>query len=73
MMGRKIRLIYRRIPNRILERYDEVIADLGDIIVARSRFYGMPAPLYVDGIKVIENGNGILRLYRTELRYPKGL
>jgi len=56
MMGRKIHLIYRRIPNRILERYDEVIADLGDIIVARSRFYGMLAPLYVNGIKVIENG-----------------
>ncbi len=40
----KIHLIYRRIPNRVLERDDEVVADLGDIIIAKSRFEGMLAP-----------------------------
>ncbi|WP_457753596.1 DUF402 domain-containing protein [Thermococcus sp.] len=55
-MNQKIHLIYKRILNRVLERYDELIADLGDIIVAKSRFYGMLAPLHVNGVKVIENG-----------------
>ncbi len=55
-MPPKIHLIYRRIPNRVFERDDEVIADLGDVIVARSRFEGMLAPLRVNGVKVIDNG-----------------
>ncbi|MBC7095587.1 MAG: hypothetical protein H5T48_08520, partial [Thermococcus sp.] len=55
-MVRKIHLIYRRIPNRILEREDELIADLGDIIVAKSKFEGMITPLFVNGAKVIDNG-----------------
>ena len=55
-MQKKINLIYRRIPNRVLERDDEVVADLGDVIVARSRFEGMLAPLKVNGVKVIDNG-----------------
>lgn len=53
---RKIHLIYKRIPNRVLEREDEVIADLGDVIVAKSQFSGMLAPLFVNGVKVIDNG-----------------
>ncbi|WP_456450074.1 DUF402 domain-containing protein [Palaeococcus sp. (in: euryarchaeotes)] len=52
----KIHLIYRRIPNRILEREDDLIADLGDIIVAKAKFEGMLAPLRVNGVKAIENG-----------------
>ncbi|ADT83274.1 hypothetical protein TERMP_00297 [Thermococcus barophilus MP] len=55
IMNKKVHLIYKRIPNRVLERYDELIADLGDIIVAKSKFHGMLAPLYVNGVKVIEN------------------
>ncbi len=53
---RKIHLIYRRIPNRVLERDDELIADLGDVVIAKSRFEGMLTPLKVDGIEVIKNG-----------------
>ncbi|WP_297481115.1 DUF402 domain-containing protein [Thermococcus sp.] len=60
LMPSKIHLIYRRVPNRVLERDDEVIDDLGDIVVARSRFEGMLAPLRVNGIKVIDNGYGML-------------
>ncbi|NJD99469.1 DUF402 domain-containing protein [Thermococcus sp. LS1] len=52
----KIHLIYRRHPNRVLERYDDVVADLGDVIVAKSRFEGMLAPLRVNGVEVIKNG-----------------
>ncbi|ASJ10717.1 hypothetical protein A3L12_05100 [Thermococcus sp. P6] len=52
----KIHLIYRRVPDRILEREDEVIADLGDVVVAKSRFEGMLAPLRVNGVEVIKNG-----------------
>lgn len=52
----KIHLIYRRIPNRVLEREDELMADLGDVVVAKSRFEGMLAPLRVEGIEVIRNG-----------------
>ncbi|MDV3103328.1 DUF402 domain-containing protein [Thermococcus waiotapuensis] len=59
-MTAKIHLVYKRIPNRILERDDEVIADLGTIIVARSRFEGMLAPLKVKGVKVIDNGYGMV-------------
>ncbi|WP_010477405.1 DUF402 domain-containing protein [Thermococcus zilligii] len=59
-MTAKIHLVYKRIPNRVLERDDEVIADLGNIIVARSRFEGMPAPLKVKGVKVIDNGYGMV-------------
>ncbi len=55
-----IHLIYRRLPNRVLERDDEVIADLGDIIVAKSHFEGMLAPLRVNGVEVIRNGYGML-------------
>lgn len=51
-----IHLIYRRLPNRILERWDKLIDDLGNIIVAESEFYGMLTPLYVNGVKVIDNG-----------------
>ena len=51
----RVHLIYRRIPNRILERDDEVVADLGEVIVAKSRFEGMLAPLKVDGVEVIKN------------------
>lgn len=53
---RRIHLIYKRIPNRVLEREDEIIADLGDVIVAKSQFSGMLAPLFVNGVKVIDNG-----------------
>ncbi len=56
----KIHLIYRRLPNRILERDDEVVADLGDVIVAKSRFEGMLAPLRVNGVEVINNGYNML-------------
>ncbi|WP_297506051.1 DUF402 domain-containing protein [Thermococcus sp.] len=56
----RIHLIYRRLPNRVIERDDEIIADLGDIIVARSTFSGMLAPLRVNGVKVIDNGYGML-------------
>ncbi|ACJ16129.1 hypothetical protein TON_0642 [Thermococcus onnurineus NA1] len=52
----KIHLIYRRLPNRVLERYDDVVADLGDVIVAKSRFEGMLVPLRVNGVEVIKNG-----------------
>jgi len=52
----KTHLIYRRIPNRVLEREDELIADLGDVVVAKSRFEGMLAPLRVDGVEIIKNG-----------------
>ncbi|MCA6214515.1 DUF402 domain-containing protein [Thermococcus bergensis] len=55
-MAGKVHLLYKRIPNRILERDDELIADLGDIIVAKSKFEGMLTPLFVNGVKVIENG-----------------
>jgi len=57
---KKIHLIYKRIPNRVLERHDEIIADLGNIVVAKSRFSGMLAPLTVNGVKVIDNGYGML-------------
>ncbi|ASJ00368.1 DUF402 domain-containing protein [Thermococcus gorgonarius] len=57
---KRIHLIYKRIPNRVLERDDEVIADLGDVIVARSRFEGMLVPLKVNGVKVIDNGYGMV-------------
>ncbi|ASI99921.1 DUF402 domain-containing protein [Thermococcus celer] len=53
---RRVRLIYKRIPNRVLEREDEVIADFGNIVVAKSEFSGMLAPLLVNGVKVIDNG-----------------
>ncbi len=53
---KKIHLIYKRIPNRVLEREDEVVVDLGDIIVAKSEFKGMLTPLKVNGVKVIDNG-----------------
>ncbi|NJE42152.1 DUF402 domain-containing protein [Thermococcus sp. GR6] len=52
----KIHLIYHRLPNRVLERYDEVVADIGDVIVAKSEFTGMLAPLRVNGVEVIKNG-----------------
>jgi len=80
----KIHLIYRRIPNRVLEREDEVIADLGDVVVAKSRFEGMLAPLRVNGVEVIKNGYSmiyfafvgknydILKVYDTEGNF-KGL
>ncbi|GAB6102315.1 DUF402 domain-containing protein [Thermococcus atlanticus] len=55
-----IHLIYRRLPNRILERDDELIADLGDVIIARSEFKGMLAPLRVNGVEVIKNGYRML-------------
>ncbi|USS40071.1 DUF402 domain-containing protein [Thermococcus aggregans] len=55
-MSRKIHLIYRRIPNRVLEREDELIADMGEVVVAKSRFEGMLVPLRVDGVEVIKNG-----------------
>ncbi|ASJ12436.1 DUF402 domain-containing protein [Thermococcus thioreducens] len=59
-MSRKIHLIYLRLPNRILERDDEVVADLGDIVVAKSRFEGMLAPLRVNGVEVIKNGYAMI-------------
>ncbi len=83
-MSSKIHLIYRRIPNRVLERDDEVIADLGDIVVAKSRFEGMLTPLRVNGVEVIKNGYtmvyfafvgknyDILKVYDTEGNF-KGL
>ena len=80
----KIHLIYRRIPDRILERDDEVIDDLKDVIVAKAKFEDMKSPLYVNGIKVIENGYvmlyfafvgeryDILKIYDKEGKY-KGI
>jgi len=59
-MSGKLHLIYRRIPNRILERDDEIVADLGTVIVAKSRFEGMFAPLRVNGVEVIKNGYSML-------------
>lgn len=56
----KIHLIYRRIPRRVLERDDIVVADLGDVIVAESTFSGMPASLRVKGVEVIRNGYKML-------------
>ena len=56
----KIHLIYSRIPRRVLKRNDELIADLGGIIVAKARFEGMHTPLRVNGIEVIRNGYGML-------------
>ena len=56
----KIHLIYKRIPNRILERHDEVVADLGSVIVAKSEFKGMLTPLKVNGVEVIKNGYNML-------------
>ncbi|AAL81750.1 DUF402 domain-containing protein [Pyrococcus furiosus DSM 3638] len=53
---RKIRLVYRRFPNRVIMREDEVIEDFGDVIVAKSEFTGMLAPLRVNGVEVINNG-----------------
>ncbi|BAD84958.1 hypothetical protein, conserved, DUF402 family [Thermococcus kodakarensis KOD1] len=55
-MSSKIHLIYKRIPNRVLEREDEVLADIGDVVVAKSEFSGMLAPLFVNGVKVVDNG-----------------
>ncbi|NJE75911.1 DUF402 domain-containing protein [Thermococcus sp. ES12] len=55
-MGRRIHLLYRRLPNRLLEREDEIVADLGNIIVAKAKFEGMLAPLKVNGVEVIRNG-----------------
>ena len=59
-MPPKIHLIYKRIPNRVLEREDEVIADLGNVVVAKSTFSGMLAPLKVNGVKVIDNGYNMI-------------
>ncbi|WP_297420912.1 DUF402 domain-containing protein [Thermococcus sp.] len=59
-MSRRIHLIYKRIPNRVLERDDEVVADLDNIIIARSSFSGMLTPLRVNGVKVIDNGYGMV-------------
>nr|WP_048055208.1 DUF402 domain-containing protein [Pyrococcus sp. NA2] len=59
-MGRRIHLIYRRIPNRVIQRDDELIDDLGDIVVAKAKFEGMLVPLKVNGIEVIKNGYTML-------------
>ncbi|KUH32182.1 hypothetical protein APY94_10745 [Thermococcus celericrescens] len=59
-MPPKIHLTYRRIPNRVLERDDEVVADFGNVVVAKSRFSGMLAPLRVNGVEVIKNGYRML-------------
>ncbi len=59
-MSEKIHLLYRRIPNRVLERDDEVIADLGDVIVAKAKFEGMLTPLRVNDAEVIKNGYRML-------------
>ncbi|ASJ09160.1 hypothetical protein A3L11_07925 [Thermococcus siculi] len=59
-MPPKIHLTYKRIPNRVLEREDEVVADLGNVVVAKSRFSGMLAPLRVNGVEVIRNGYNMI-------------
>ena len=56
MITKKICLIYKRLPNRVLKRSDEIVADLGKVIVAKSHFEGMLAPLRVNGVEVIRNG-----------------
>ncbi|MFA4639521.1 DUF402 domain-containing protein [Pyrococcus kukulkanii] len=56
----RIHLIYRRLPNRVLERYDELVADLGSVVIGRSKFEGMLAPLRVNGVDVIRNGYEML-------------
>jgi len=65
----KIHLIYRRIPNRVLERDDKLIADLGEVIVAKSRFKGMLVPLRVDGVEVIKNGYTMIYFAFVEENY----
>ncbi|AIF68995.1 hypothetical protein PAP_02870 [Palaeococcus pacificus DY20341] len=56
----KVHLIYKRVPNRVLERDDELIVDLGDVIIAKSEFKGMLTPLKVNGVKVIDNNYKML-------------
>jgi len=60
VMKKLVHLIYRRIPNRVLERDDELIADLDEVVVAKAKFEGMLAPLKVNGIEVIRNGYTML-------------
>jgi len=56
----RVHLVYRRIPNRVLERDDEVVEDSGDVIVTKARFEGMLTPLRVNGVEVIRNGYTML-------------
>ncbi|ASJ16382.1 hypothetical protein A3L04_04485 [Thermococcus chitonophagus] len=56
----RIHLIYRRLPNRVLERYDELVADLSSVVIGRSKFEGMLVPLKVNGVEVIRNGYEML-------------
>ncbi len=56
----KVHLIYKRMTNKIIERDDEVIADLRNTIVAKAKFEDIQNPLYINGIKVIENGYTML-------------
>ncbi len=58
--AQKIHLIYRRIPNEVIERDDVLIEDLGDTVIAKTKFRGMKRPLIVDGEEVIKNGYTML-------------
>ncbi len=55
----KVHLVYRRISGRDIERDDEVIADLKDVIVARSKLEGMSRELRIDDV-VLKNGYPML-------------
>ena len=60
MNTQKFHLIYRRIPNEVIERDDALIEDLGDIVIAKTVFRGMKEPLVIEGEEVIKNGYTML-------------
>ena len=80
----KIHLIYRRLPNEVIERDDELVADLGKILIAKTEIRGMGKPLILDGEKLIDNGYymlyfafmnekyDILKIYDPQLKF-KGI
>ncbi len=53
---RQIQLIYRRIPNRTLVRYDILIEENKGNIVAYSIFEGLRSPIRINNEIVIANG-----------------
>ena len=53
---KQIRLIYKRIPNRTLVRYDIVLGEEAGNIIAYSTFEGLRSPIRVDNKIVIANG-----------------
>ena len=57
---KKIHLIYREIPDKIIEREDTIIEDFGNVVIAKSNFRGMKEPLVIEGKKVIKEGYTML-------------